>query len=499
MNKHSDSQNLTDLLAPWVQNAPQALLKEMVLDSRQVAAGDLFIAISGHNFDGRQFIAQAIAQGVAAVIAETDETKEDGAIHWQHGVPVIYLTRLKKRLSALAGRFYQHPATRQKLIGVTGTNGKTTTSQLIAQWSQLLGETSAVMGTIGIGFCGSLQETENTTASAVEVQYQLAKLQQLGATLTAIEVSSHGLAQHRVADLAFAATVFTNLSRDHLDYHGDMQNYEAAKWLLFSEHQYQHAIIDVDDETGLRWRDKLPTAVAVSISGLQAQQKTGRWLSASNIVYLDDGMEISFDSSWGSGHFRSRLIGRFNVSNLLLALSTLLALDYSLADLLEHAAALQPVPGRMEVFRAPGKPTVVVDYAHTPDALEKALQAIRCHCSGLLWCVFGCGGERDRGKRSLMGGIAEQFADRIVITNDNPRTEDPEQIISDILSGVLERSRIKVVPDRVAAVTQTLLQANPEDVVLIAGKGHEDYQTIGQRRLDYSDRTTVARLLGTLA
>lgn len=498
MTKSKDCITLTELIAPWVQDAPSIFLQEMILDSRQVAAGDLFIAIPGHTLDGRKFIAQAIAQGAVAVIAQADEAKEEGIIYWQHGVPVIYLAQLQARLSALAGRFYQQPATRQKLIGITGTNGKTTTAQLIAQWSQLLGETSAVMGTIGNGLYGFLQQTDNTTGSAVDVQYQLNRMQQKGATLTVMEVSSHGLVQHRVADLAFVAAVFTNLSRDHLDYHGDMQSYEAAKWLLFSQHQYQQAIINVDDETGLRWSSRLPTAVVVSAIGLTPEQKKGRWLSASKIVYLEKGVEISFDSSWGSGQLTSRLIGEFNVSNLLLALSTLLSLGYPLAALLSHAAALLPVPGRMEVFRARGKPTVVVDYSHTPDALEKALQAVKLHCKGLLWCVFGCGGERDRGKRSLMGGIAEQFADRIVITDDNPRTEEPQQIINDILSGLLDRSRAKVVAGRVEALTQTLLQANPEDVVLIAGKGHEDYQIIGQRRLDYSDRTTVARLLGVL-
>ena len=234
--------NLHDLLAPWVTGLPARTLNEMTLDSRVAASGDLFVAIKGHAVDGRRFIPQAIAQGVAAVIADADGEAEDGSVVEMHGVPVIYLSQLSQRLSALAGRFYQQPGEKLKLIGVTGTNGKTTTTQLLAQWAQLLGETGAVMGTVGNGLYGQLAAAENTTGSAVDVQHQLASLLEKGATLAAMEISSHGLVQHRVAALPFAAAAFTNLSRDHLDYHGDMARYEAAKWLLFSEHQVGEAI-----------------------------------------------------------------------------------------------------------------------------------------------------------------------------------------------------------------------------------------------------------------
>ncbi|MCW6033170.1 UDP-N-acetylmuramoyl-L-alanyl-D-glutamate--2,6-diaminopimelate ligase [Pantoea sp. JK] len=491
--------NLRDLLAPWVPGAPARPLRDMTLDSRAAASGDLFIAVAGHHADGRRFIPQAIAQGVAAVIAEAEGEASDGDIREMHGVPVIYLAQLQQRLSALAGRFYQQPASKLKLIGVTGTNGKTTTTQLMAQWANLLGETGAVMGTVGNGLYGQLVATENTTGSAVDVQHVLNDLVGQGATLTAMEVSSHGLVQHRVAALPFAAAVFTNLSRDHLDYHGDMQSYESAKWLLFSEHQVAEAIINADDEVGRRWLAKLPDAVAVTMEDNLQSGCHGRWLKATAVDYHDGGAHIRFSSSWGNGEFDSRLMGAFNVSNLLLALATLLALDYPLDALVATAPQLQPVCGRMEVFTAPDKPTVVVDYAHTPDALEKALEAARLHCKGQLWCVFGCGGDRDKGKRPLMGAIAEQFSDIVVITDDNPRSEEPMAIVNDILTGLLDPGRVRVVSGRAQAVTNAVMQAGADDIVLVAGKGHEDYQIIGNRRLDYSDRDTVARSLGVMA
>jgi UDP-N-acetylmuramoyl-L-alanyl-D-glutamate--2,6-diaminopimelate ligase len=468
----------------------------MTLDSRTAAAGDLFIAIVGHTVDGRRYIPQAIAQGVAAVIAEAEGEAQDGEVRDMHGVPVIYLSQLSQRLSALAGRFYDEPSSAMRLVSVTGTNGKTTTTQLLAQWAQLLGEKSAVMGTVGNGLLGQVVAAENTTGSAVDVQQELSNLVAQGATFGAMEVSSHGLVQHRVAALQFVASVFTNLSRDHLDYHGTMENYGAAKWLLFSSHEYGQAIINADDEVGRQWLCCLPDAVAVSMENNIQPDYSGRWVLATAVEYHDGGATIHFSSSWGNGKIDSRLMGPFNVSNLLLALATLLTLGYPLEGLQNTAAQLQPVCGRMEVFRAAGKPTVVVDYAHTPDALEKALAAARLHCQGKLWCVFGCGGDRDTGKRPLMGAIAEQYADIAIVTDDNPRTEDPAVIVEDILAGMVNAGLARVIQGRAEAVTSAIMQAQENDLVLVAGKGHEDYQIVGHRRLDYSDRTTALALLG---
>ncbi len=491
--------NLCELLSPFGVSTENISLREMTLDSRKAAAGDLFIAIKGHESDGRHYIPQAIAQGVSAVIAEAQGEASEGEIRFSHGVPVIYLNDLNNRLSALAGEFYHHPSAQMKLIGVTGTNGKTTTTQLIAQWAKGLGEVSAVMGTVGNGLLGQVSPSENTTGSAVDIQLELTQLLNKKATLTAMEVSSHGLVQGRVAALSFDAAVFTNLSRDHLDYHGDMENYEAAKWLLFSTHNAKTQIINADDAVGLKWLQRLPQACAVSMENRLPSHWQGPWLQATDVEYHDKGATIHFDSSWGNGSFESPLMGAFNVSNLLLAMATLLMMDYPLEQLLAATSSLEPVCGRMEVFNAQGKPTVVVDYAHTPDALEKALAAARLHCTGQLWCVFGCGGDRDKGKRPLMGAAAEEWADKVVITDDNPRSEDPLDIINDIMAGILDSSRVLAIPGRPEAVTSTILQAAPDDVILIAGKGHEDYQIIGHRKLDYSDRLTVARLLGVIA
>ncbi len=491
--------NLRDLLAPFGVSAPEINLGEMTLDSRKAAASDLFIAIKGHEVDGRHYIPQAIAQGVAAIIAEADGQADEGEIKYQHGIPVVYLHDLNHKLSQLAGEFYQHPSQKMRLIGVTGTNGKTTTTQLIAQWAQGLSETSAVMGTVGNGLLNHVTPSENTTGSAVDIQLELQQLLKQTASFTAMEVSSHGLVQGRVAGLDFDAAVFTNLSRDHLDYHGDMAAYEAAKWLLFSTHHAKTKIINADDPVGLQWLARLPTACAVSMENALPNDWQGSWVLAHQVDYHDKGASIQFNSSWGEGIIHSPLMGAFNVSNLLVAMATLLMLDYPLEALLASTQVLTPVCGRMEVFSAPGKPTVVVDYAHTPDALEKALTAARLHCTGQLWCVFGCGGDRDKGKRPLMGGIAEQWADRVIITDDNPRSEEPQSIIDDIMSGVLDSSRIVAIAGRAEAVTSAIMQAKPDDMIVIAGKGHEDYQIIGHRRLDYSDRLTVARLLGVMA
>ncbi|PHM74395.1 UDP-N-acetylmuramoyl-L-alanyl-D-glutamate--2,6-diaminopimelate ligase [Xenorhabdus kozodoii] len=491
--------NLRDLLAPWGVDTPELPLREMTLDSRKAAAGDLFVAVQGHQTDGRQYIPQAIAQGVAAVIAEAKGKADNGTMQKMHGVPVIYLDDLNNQLSKLAGEFYRHPGNKLKLVGVTGTNGKTTTTQLLAQWSQGLGETSAVMGTVGNGLLGMIIPSENTTGSAVDIQLNLQQLADKGATFAAMEVSSHGLVQGRVAALPFQAAIFTNLSRDHLDYHGDMENYEEAKWRLFSRHDVKQKIINADDVVGQKWLSRLPDAVAVSMENNLPANWPGRWLSASEVHYHDKGASITLTSSWGNGTLNSPLMGAFNVSNLLLALATLLSLEYPLEKLLAMASCLKPVCGRMEVFSAATRPTVVVDYAHTPDALEKALSAARLHCKGQLWCVFGCGGDRDKGKRPLMGGVAEQGADRVVVTDDNPRSEEPQAIVADILQGFIDPGRVMAIHGRVEAVTSAIMQAGEEDVVLIAGKGHEDYQLVGNCRLDYSDRLTVARLLGVMA
>lgn len=490
-------------LASWTT---LTTLNQMRLDSRQIEQGDLFVALKGHQIDGRQFIENAIQQGAALVLAEANENinqpelaSQVAKFNLDHtACKVVSVPNLPKLLSQIAGAFYGEPSQKLTLVGITGTNGKTTTAQLLAQWRNLLGGKSAVMGTIGNGLYGQVQEAVNTTGSAIEIQQNLASFVEQGADFCAMEVSSHGLAQYRAEALEFDLVVFTNLSRDHLDYHHTMEEYAAAKFRLFSELSTKQQVINADDEIGREWLAKLPEAVAVSINPQQTLSQK-RWIQAKNVAYTLQGAGIEFESSWGNGKLDSRLIGAFNVSNLLTAFAGLLALGYDLAQLLETAPKLTGVCGRMECLvseQAPqANPMVIVDYAHTPDALEKALQAARLHCDGKLWCVFGCGGDRDTGKRPLMASIAEQYADNVIVTDDNPRTEDPDVIFADIMQGFKKPNAIQKMHIRQYAIEQAIEQADSKDVVLIAGKGHEDYQIIGTKKYHFSDREVVQKSL----
>ncbi|WP_373779100.1 UDP-N-acetylmuramoyl-L-alanyl-D-glutamate--2,6-diaminopimelate ligase [Glaesserella sp.] len=481
-------------------------LNNMTLDSRQVQQGDLFVALKGHQVDGRQFIEKAIAQGAKLVLAEANAPQQAVELEPKFAkfnadrtaCKVLSVPNLPQILSAVAGAFYGEPSKKLTLVGITGTNGKTTTAQLFAQWNNLLGGKSAVMGTIGNGLYGQVQEAVNTTGSAIEIQHNLARFVEQGADFCAMEVSSHGLVQHRAEALDFDLALFTNLSRDHLDYHNSMEEYAQAKFRLFSELTSKQQVINADDEIGREWLAKLPEAVAISIDPKNKLSQQ-RWVQAQTVEFTLKGATITFDSSWGKGKLESRLIGVFNVSNLLTALGGLLALGYDLAKLIETAPQLSGVSGRMECLVSETDaemPMVIVDYAHTPDALEKALEAARLHCDGNLWCVFGCGGDRDSGKRPLMARIAEQLADRVIVTDDNPRTEDPDVIFNDIMKGFRKPKAVQSMHIRQYAIEQAIAQAEPKDVILIAGKGHEDYQIIGTKKYHFSDQEWAKKFLG---
>ncbi|MBF0751849.1 MULTISPECIES: UDP-N-acetylmuramoyl-L-alanyl-D-glutamate--2,6-diaminopimelate ligase [unclassified Pasteurella] len=469
---------------------PEVDIHELVLDSRKVKAGDLFVAIKGQQVDATRFIEQAVLAGASAVVAETDSVDEHLRIKYQQQVPVIYYDNLSAKLSEIADKFYDYPSKKLTLVGVTGTNGKTTVSQLLAQWVQQLGHKPAVMGTIGNGLLGHIVEAKNTTGSPVEIQSSLASFVESGADFAAIEVSSHGLVQHRVESLDFNAAIFTNLSRDHLDYHGTMENYAQAKKRFLFELNPELKVVNADDSVGAAWLDELPKGIAVS-THVNFQPKTEKWLKATSVNFTQEGAIIYFESSWGNGTLNSPLIGAFNVSNLLLVMATLLALGYSLDDLISHISKLKGVRGRMEMIKVNGKPAVIVDYAHTPDALEKALIAAREHCTGKLWCIFGCGGDRDIGKRPLMAKVAEQFADMIIVTKDNPRTEDPDKIEADIVAGFRDMNKVGLISDREQAIEFAIQGAGENDLIVIAGKGHEEYQIIGNETLHFSDQETV--------
>lgn len=480
------------------------------LDSRLVKSNDIFIALKGQFFDGKDFIPQAIESGAIAVLIETDDISENKHIEYytigSKEIPLVYLYQLNEQLSAFANEFYDHISEKMKIIGVTGTNGKTTITQLIAQWVTLLGGKSAVLGTLGNGIYNHLIPSANTTSSSVEIQAHLAEFYQKNVNLVAMEISSHGLAIGRVKDVSFSASLFTNLSRDHLDFHKTMDAYKQAKWSLFSSNAQECAvknagkkIINFDDHVGQEWIAQLDNIIVVSSipDNLSIIRNLGKtYIGVSELIYNEKGVLITIESSFGKGQLTSHLIGAFNVSNLLLAFAALMALDYPFNALISTSSNLQPVCGRMEIFSAHNKPTVIVDYAHTPDALDKVLNATKEHCMGALWVVFGCGGDRDKGKRPLMAQIAETYADNIVVTNDNPRTENQEEIIQDIIKGFNNLDQVHIVPDRIKAIESAICHAHEKDIIVVAGKGHEDYQIIGKTKHHYSDRETVSHLLG---
>ncbi|CAM3517643.1 UDP-N-acetylmuramoyl-L-alanyl-D-glutamate--2, 6-diaminopimelate ligase [Vibrio aerogenes CECT 7868] len=488
---------LSKLISPWIEleqtNCPDFCINHLELDSRQIGPGDTFVAIIGHQVDGRNFIASAASKGANLVLAQSDAQHPHGETDLVEETWVLYLDDLGNHLSELAGRLYSHPSHQHYLVAVTGTNGKTTISQLIAQWLTLSDKKAAVMGTAGNGFPGQLKPATNTTGSAVAIQKNLSELLAQDTGYTAMEVSSHGLVQGRVKALSFDVGIFSNLSRDHLDYHGDMDAYGNAKKLLFTTHQCRYAVINADDPLGKRWLSEMKNAVAVS---LVARPDATSALWATEIQCTENGMRISFDGSWGAGTLSVPLIGAFNACNVLLAMAALLVLGIDKMQLMDTAPQLLPVIGRMELFHVPGKAKLVVDYAHTPDALEKALVALRGHCHGQLWAIFGCGGNRDKGKRPMMARTAASLADKIVLTDDNPRNESPEAIIEEMKAGLSHTTNVSVEHSRYEAIKFALEHSQAQDIILIAGKGHEDYQVTSEGAVHYSDRESAQHLLG---
>jgi UDP-N-acetylmuramoyl-L-alanyl-D-glutamate--2,6-diaminopimelate ligase len=384
------------------------------------------------------------------------------------------------------------------VYGITGTNGKTSISQLLAQ--ALADELPCgIVGTLGYGFPGVLRATGFTTPDAVSLQRLLAAMHQQGAGAVSMEVSSHALDQGRAEAVRFDGAIFTNLSRDHFDYHGTLENYAAAKQRLFQMPGLRSAVINLDDPQGCLLLGQLSPGVAAMVYTLDGEIEIPKgvdgWARVRRITPSGDGMRIELATHQGEGLLRSRLLGRFNAANLLAVLLVLLQRGWELARVLRVMERLETVPGRMQLFGGDGKPTVVVDYAHTPDALDKALQAVRQHCTGELSVVFGCGGDRDRGKRPQMGGLAERLADRVFVTDDNPRGEPSGTIIEEILAGMRQPERALVLADRGRAIGEAIRTARPGDLVLVAGKGHEDYQLVGGRSFHFDDREQVARAL----
>ena len=467
-------------------------ITRLVTDSREVTLGDTFVAYPGENTDGRRFIAQAIAQGANAVIWEAGHFAWNDA--WQ--VPNLAVTDLRHQAGWLADAAYGAPTEKLWMVGVTGTNGKTSTSHWIAHALNDAGRKCALIGTLGNGYSGALQPATHTTPEAIRVHDLCAGYLREGAQAVAMEVSSHALAQGRVNGVHFDVALLTNLSRDHLDYHGDMESYAASKRRLFNWETLKSAVINLDDSYGAGLAEELydrqPEVIGYGMSdaALQLAERLGIRMVYGNLLAMNgQGMQLKVHSSWGGAQLDSALIGRFNASNLLGTLVVLLVSNVTLDEATRSLARVQPVAGRMQRVGNARQPTVIIDYAHTPDALEKVLLTLRevsGATGGKLICVFGCGGDRDRGKRPMMGLVAGKFADHCIITSDNPRSEDPENIIAEVLAGV-DSANCEIIAGRAEAIAHAIGMASRHDTVLIAGKGHENYQEIAGVRHPFSD------------
>ena len=480
-------------------NAMGVSITRLVSDSRAVQPGDTFVAYPGAQTDGRTFIAQAIERGANAVICEAHDFKWNPL--WN--LPHLEVTELRHQVGLIADRICAHPSQKLWMVGVTGTNGKTSISHWLARTFSALGRKCAVLGTLGNGFADDLQATANTTPDALLVHGLLAEYEQRGAKAAVMEVSSHALTQGRVNGVHYDVALLTNLTRDHLDYHGDMQNYAAAKRRLFDWEHLKHAVLNLDDEFGAELAESLEAA-SVEIIGyglndesLKLAERLGIRMVYGNLSQMNaQGLTLQLHTSWGAAVLQSKLIGRFNASNLMGSLAVLLASEMDIDAAVRELGMQKAVAGRMQTMGGKDVPAVVVDYAHTPDALEKVLQTLREvtePSGGKVICVFGCGGDRDRGKRPMMGTVASRFADVRIITSDNPRGEEPHAIIDAISQGM--QGEYLVIEDRAKAIAHAISKAQPTDTVLLAGKGHEDYQEIKGVRYPFSDSEIAHRAL----
>jgi UDP-N-acetylmuramoyl-L-alanyl-D-glutamate--2,6-diaminopimelate ligase len=479
--------------------ANSARVSDMTLDSREVRSGTLFLALAGGRAHGLKFAAEAAARGASAVLWDPAADAVPPAL--PDGVFAAPVPGLRFLAGRIADRFFGWPSSNLRITGITGTNGKTTCAYLLAQCLEHLGTAAAYMGTIGIGRPTQLAQTMHTTPDAVSVHRILAQFRSNGVKDVAMEVSSHALDQGRVGGVRFHTAAFTNLTRDHLDYHGSMADYGAAKAKLLLLPDLEHIVLNVGDAFGRQFAQSYSghaPLTAVWVGAGESGWLAGRSLHAEHVSARPQGIAVRLDGSFGKVEVETRLMGRFNAENSLTVIACLLSLGVTLQQAAQALAQCAAAPGRMEVVHAGAQPTAVVDYAHTPDALAKALAASREHCVGDLWCIFGCGGDRDPGKRPLMGAIADELADQIIVTDDNPRSENPAAITAAILQGIKAHAA-RVINDRSVAIATAIKEARSGDLVLIAGKGHEDYQIYGGSRRKFSDRDEALRHLGAAA
>ncbi|HJN50035.1 MAG: UDP-N-acetylmuramoyl-L-alanyl-D-glutamate--2,6-diaminopimelate ligase [Pseudomonadales bacterium] len=477
-------------ILPGFVNEEDVTINGIQQDSRLVQEGELFLAVPGSETDGRHYIDAAVASGAAAVLYESG-WKENLV---KRSVPMIEVEELTARSGEIASRFFDDPSRKMDVIAVTGTNGKSSCSHFIATSLTVLGTKCGVIGTLGYGVPPDLTPFGLTTPDAIRMQQFLSEINLQQAEAVAIEASSHGLVQGRLNGTDVKIAVLTNLTRDHLDYHGDLLQYKSSKRILFEMPSVESAVLNIDDPFGLELQKSLPEKINRICYSLEDK---GADVFCEDMSFHEKGMSSHVTTPWGSGWLESSLYGRFNLSNLLAVLCVLGTEGNTLEYILSTMSDIKNIRGRMDRIDHPDRATVVIDFAHTPDALEQALLALREHCTGELWCVFGCGGDRDRGKRPEMGGIAARLSDHIVLTDDNPRREDSEGIMDEIMEGVAEPDKVHVDSDRSRAIEYAIHAADVNDVVLIAGKGHEDYQEVAGVKRPFSDYEQVEIALGS--
>ena len=495
--------NLNDLLNGYITDDKfnDINITGLSLDSRDIKNNNLFIAVKGETVNGIEFINNAIERGAAAVLWEADSAVDAIKINWRQtssniDVPIIAIENLSQLTGIFADRFYANPSNKIFVCGITGTNGKTSCADFIAQMMSI-DAPCGLIGTLGSGLYPDLKETGFTTPDAITCHKLLADIKSNKATFAVMEVSSHALIQGRTNGIHFNSAVFTNLSRDHLDYHGDMESYAEAKSKLFKSAGLQNAIINADDEAGRIIAGDLSSDIRCVRYGLDKNLNPD--VFGFDIELNQNGLSMKVKTPWGEGQLVAPVMGDFNASNLLAVLSVMLLQDIEFNEALKRLTTIKSVAGRMQRFGDNNTPLVIVDFAHTPDALEQALISLRQHTQNNLWCVFGCGGDRDKGKRPLMGAIADDKADYVVLTNDNPRSESASKIIEDIKAGMKGKSKLSIENDRHNAINYAITNAKVGDVVLIAGKGHENYQMIGDMKYPFNDAEEVKQLLEVCA
>jgi UDP-N-acetylmuramoyl-L-alanyl-D-glutamate--2,6-diaminopimelate ligase len=497
--RNSFAPYLGDLLevSPVGVSVPDIAISGVAMDSREVMPGNLFFALAGRCQHGLDFFDAVVKAGARVILIDQYDARFSPELRSRAnatGVTVLPVPELGEQVGSIAARYYGHPSRKMTVVGVTGTDGKTSVSQFVAQALHRKNKPCGVIGTLGSGVPGESIDTGLTTPDAVSLQRTLADFRDRKIAQLAMEVSSHALSQGRVNGVEFDVAVLTNLGRDHLDYHGTVENYHAAKLQLLGCDSVRSTVVNIDDENIRRFFESFCVHPITRYATDPALREKAD-VFGDDIALGENGIELTIVTAKNRLPVRTQLIGRFNIDNLLAAFSTLRTLGLDERDIAIRLSSLRAVPGRAECFSAINRATAVVDYSHTPQALEAILRSIREHCAGALWCVFGCGGDRDSGKRPLMAAVAERLADHIIVTDDNPRSENGDLIVDDILVGFENPDSILVERNREIAIRQAMERAVDGDWVVIAGKGHEDYQLIGDRRIDLSDREIVAAVL----